>query len=143
MSLENCPKCGKVFIPPPGGRRLCKACIQQEEEDYLKVFRFLTSRPSATAKEISDGTGVDIKLIYRFLRENRLQLVSPDTGLRCERCEAPISAGKICEKCKQEVYKDLKEDLNKIKEKIVTKERYKVFRDKKSGKILRKKIEDS
>lgn len=142
MSLANCPRCGKVYLPVAGGRPLCKDCVKQEEEDYLKVFRFLSGRPSATAQEIAQETGVDLKLIYRFLRENRLRLVSADTGLRCERCEVPISSGKICDKCRREIYENLKEDLGKLKEKHKTSEKYSLKRDKRTGKIKRNKISD-
>lgn len=115
MSLANCSRCGKVFPSIAGGRDLCQACIKEEESNYLKVFHYLSTRPSATAQEIAQATEVDVKEIYRYVRENRLRLVKTDTGLYCESCEVPISQGKLCEKCRQKLSEDIKIDIDKFK----------------------------
>lgn len=80
-----------------------------------KIFHFLSTRPSATAQEIAQETGVDIKEIFRFVRENRLQLVKTDTGIFCESCGIPISQGKICDKCKRQLSEEIKIDVDKYK----------------------------
>ena len=76
----------------------------------------MTTRPAATAQEIAEGTGDDLMEIYRYVRENRLRLVKTDTGIRCESCGSPISQGKICEKCRQKLSLELKEDVDKFKQ---------------------------
>lgn len=115
MSLANCSRCGKVYAAVPGSRELCQACLKEEESNYLKVFHFFTKRPSATAQEISQETGVDIKEIYRYVRENRLKLAKTDTGIYCEGCGIPISQGRVCEKCAQKLAQELKQDIDKYK----------------------------
>ncbi len=116
MSLANCSHCGKVFSFMPGGRDLCPACVKEEDDNYLKIFHYLSTRPGATAQEIAQATEVDIKEIYRYVRENRLRLVKVDTGLYCESCGNPISQGKICEKCRQKLSEEMQAELDKIRQ---------------------------
>ncbi len=115
MSLANCSLCGKVFPLFPGGRDVCQSCIKEESDNYLKIFHYLSTRPSATASEIAQATEVDIKEIHRYVRENRLQLVKIDTGLTCESCGIPISQGKICDKCRQKLSEEIKGEIDKKK----------------------------
>jgi flagellar operon protein (TIGR03826 family) len=116
VSLANCSRCGRVFSLVPGGRDLCPACIKEEDNNYLKIFHYLSTRPSATAQEIAQATEVDIKEIYRYVRENRLRLVQADTGLRCESCGMPISQGKICENCLKTLSEEIKNDIEKTRQ---------------------------
>lgn len=116
MSLANCSRCGRVFSFVPGSRDICPACIKQEDENYLKIFHYLSTRPSATAQEIAQATEVDIKEIYRYVRENRLRLVQADTGLSCEGCGMPISQGKMCENCAKKLSEEIKSDIEKFKQ---------------------------
>ena len=102
-----------------GGRDICPACIREEEDNYRKVFHFLSTRPSATAQEIAQETEIDIKEIYRYVRENRLRLVKTDTGLYCESCGVPLSQGKICDKCRQKLSEEIKNDVDKFRHKNV------------------------
>jgi hypothetical protein len=95
---------------------LCQPCTREEEDNYTLVFRYLSTRPAATAQEIAQETGVDIKEIYRYVRENRLRLVKNDTGLFCEGCGIAISQGKMCEKCFQKLASEIQDDIVKAKE---------------------------
>ena len=76
----------------------------------------MSARPSATAQEIAQATEVDIKEIYRYVRENRLRLVKSDTGLFCESCGVPISQGTVCEKCGNKLSEDIKKEIDKIRQ---------------------------
>lgn len=116
MSLANCSRCGKVFSFVQGGKDVCPVCIKEEEDNYLKVFHFLSTRPGATAQEIAQATEVDIREIYRFVRENRLQLVKVDTGLFCESCGIPITQGKMCEKCVKQLSAEIQNDIDNFKQ---------------------------
>jgi flagellar operon protein (TIGR03826 family) len=116
MSLANCSRCGKAYLSVPGGKDICPACIKEEDDNYLKIFHYLSTRPSATAQEIAQATEVDIKEIYRYVRENRLRLVQTDTGLQCESCGMPISQGKICENCRKQLSEEIKSDIEKFKQ---------------------------
>lgn len=116
MNWANCSRCGRAFTRIAGRRELCQSCIREEEDNYTLVFRYLSTRPAATAQEIAQETGVDIKEIYRYVRENRLRLVKNDTGLFCEGCGIAISQGKMCEKCFQKLAAEIQNDIVKTKE---------------------------
>jgi flagellar operon protein (TIGR03826 family) len=116
MSLANCSRCGKVYPKVQGSRDYCPACIKEEEDNFSKVFHYFSNRPSATAQEIAQATEVNIKEIYRFVRENRLRLVKADTGFSCESCGIPISEGRVCEKCRQKLSEEMKTEVDKIKQ---------------------------
>ncbi len=140
MSLVNCPRCGHVFPQPSPSVVLCPACLKREEEDYKKVFQFFAEKPSATAQEIASETGVDLKEIFRFIRENRLQLVKADAALKCEQCGAPIRNGKYCDKCRKKLNDDLNKDIDKYKaEMLKNRGKYSISRDRHSGNIVRKR----
>lgn len=140
MSLGNCPRCGHVFLQVAGGASLCPACTKSEEESYKKVFLYFTEKPSATAQEISVETGVEIKEILKFVRENRLQLVKADMSLKCEKCGSPSRNGKLCDNCRKRLNDDIKNDINKYKaNKFKDHEKYSISRDKHTGNIVRKR----
>lgn len=126
MKLANCSRCGRVFNFVPGTRDICPSCVRQEDDDYLKIFHFLTQNPTATAPEIAEATGVDIKEILRFVRENRLRLVRTGIPLECEACGTPIEQGKLCESCVKKLTTEMHGEVDKIK-KSTPKEHLKDF----------------
>jgi len=117
MNLGNCSRCGRIFAIALSGTEVCPACLKESEENYRKIFDYFAARPTATAQEICDSTGIDIKEIYRFVRENRLRLVKVDTGLKCEKCGGPIFggkfSGKLCDNCRSQLATDLRKDMQK------------------------------
>jgi flagellar operon protein (TIGR03826 family) len=140
VSLGNCPRCGHVYLQVPGGVSLCPACVKIEEENYKKVFQFFSEKPSATAQEIALATGVEIKEILKFVRENRLQLVKADPYVKCEKCGSPTRSGRICDNCKKKLTDEIKKDISKYKaDKLKSSEKYSISRDKSTGNIVRKR----
>jgi flagellar operon protein (TIGR03826 family) len=116
MNLANCSRCGRVFSMVQGGREICPLCVKDEENNYSIIFQYLSSRPAATAQEISQATNIELKEVLRFVRENRLRLVKADTGLLCENCGISISIGKYCEKCGQKLTDELRNEVDKIRQ---------------------------
>jgi flagellar operon protein (TIGR03826 family) len=115
MKLANCSRCGRVFSFVPGTRDICPACVRQEDDDYLKIFHYLTQQPSASAPEIAEATGVDIKEILRFVRENRLRLVKTGIDLQCETCGTPITQGKLCDSCVKKLTTEMQGEVEKTR----------------------------
>src|SRR5699024_11870168 len=72
--LKNCERCGEIFASI-GDKDVCPKCGRQEEEDFQKVYRFLTNRKNreATILEIVEATGVEEDLIIKFMKQNRLR----------------------------------------------------------------------
>ncbi len=115
MNLSNCSRCGRVFSRSPGGSDICPACIKENDDNYHKIFEFFSRKPASSAQEIADETGIDIKEIYRYVRENRLRLARTDGVVICETCGSPIVTGKICDSCRSKLALELKENIEKYK----------------------------
>jgi hypothetical protein len=117
MNLVNCSSCGRMFTRSLSSNEFCPACLKQSEENYRKISEYFASHPSSTSQEISDATGIDLKDIHRFVRENRLRTVKTDTGRNCEKCGGPIFGGKLsgkfCDKCRVQLATDMRKDMQK------------------------------
>ncbi len=116
MTWANCSRCGKAYTQMTVGMNICQICAKEEDDNFTLVFRYLSTRPAATAQEIAQETGVDIKEIYKYVRENRLRLVKNDAGFFCEGCGVPISQGKRCEKCFRKLTIEFRNDITKTME---------------------------
>ncbi|MCL5047136.1 MAG: MerR family transcriptional regulator [Actinobacteria bacterium] len=102
MEIRNCPVCGSLFVF--GGRNFCPACMEKEEKDFQALRKFLDENPSATMEEISEATGVEVRKILQFLKEGRLVYKAPGPPvIACESCGAPISTGRLCDRCTAEI----------------------------------------
>ncbi|WP_018132176.1 TIGR03826 family flagellar region protein [Effusibacillus pohliae] len=102
MGLMNCKTCGRLFQRV--SRDICPHCVRQEEEDFLKVSRFLREQPGATPQQVHEATDVALKTIYQFIREGRLIAANfPNMTYPCERCGLPISVGRFCAACADEL----------------------------------------
>lgn len=109
--LRNCSRCGRLF--GYAGRPLCSFCIEEEEDEYKIVREFLYENPGSTIIEVSEATGVDSEKIMRFLREERLQISSENQNmlLECETCGKPITTGRFCHQCKDNLKAALRKEF--------------------------------
>lgn len=111
--LANCLNCGTVFVK--NIRNICRNCYEKEEKAFETVYRFLLPRKNrqATMIDIIEATGVEEKLIIKFIREKRLRTSEfPMLAYSCERCGNDITTGNICIDCSSE----LLGELNKFEE---------------------------
>ncbi|MDD3840300.1 MAG: MerR family transcriptional regulator [Clostridia bacterium] len=106
MNIRNCKQCGKIYAYT--GSDLCPVCRKEEDDMFDKVREYIYSHPGANTLEVSEETGVEEKIILKFLREGRLELKTAGLGLDCERCGVSITTGRYCSKCA----KDLKEGFS-------------------------------
>lgn len=99
MDFVNCPRCGKVFkrLTVP----ICEICVENEEKDFMQIKDFIAENPASNIKEISEGTGISVKRLLKYLRDGRLELAAGLAGdeFTCERCNKPITTGRLCSKC--------------------------------------------
>ncbi|MGE5495279.1 MAG: hypothetical protein ACM3S4_08290 [Burkholderiales bacterium] len=95
--VRQCRQCGKLFTSL--GSDTCPACAEEMDEYFRKVKNYLYDHPEANVTDISEGAQVPEKLVLRFLKEGRLSVDESVCALECERCGAPISAGRYCKKC--------------------------------------------
>lgn len=107
VNVRNCKRCGRLYTY--NGIDICPECYRQDEEDFIKIRDYIEAHPYATMIEISRETQVAIKKIMEFLKEGRLILNSDNTNivLKCERCGKPITTGRFCEECKNNLGKEL------------------------------------
>src|SRR5690348_5830204 len=105
MNVDNCPRCGKLYAK--NFRDVCPACIKEIDQEYSLCAEYLRKNKGAAMQELSDETGVAIKLITKFIREGRISLVgAPNLGYPCEVCEVPIREGHMCENCRARLIKE-------------------------------------
>jgi flagellar operon protein TIGR03826 len=110
MDIRNCKRCGNIYHY--NGSSVCNECAQKEQEDFDKVRDYLFEHPNSPASEINHVTGVDIKVISRFLKEGRLKMEGQNDGLiSCEKCGTVIQSGRFCESCLQEMQAELKKAI--------------------------------
>jgi len=90
------------------GPQICDACKKLEDEEYEKVRTFVRDFPGATVQEVSKETEVPIQLIYRFLKEGRLEVSeSSPIALQCENCGVRIKSGRFCITCSKRLANDM------------------------------------
>ncbi|WAA12030.1 TIGR03826 family flagellar region protein [Fervidibacillus halotolerans] len=129
MKLENCSRCGRVFVKT-SIRDVCDVCYQEEEAAFEKVNNFLKKRENRTASmaQVIEATGVEEELILKFIRKGRIRLIHfPNLSYPCEKCGAPIQKGKLCEKCQKELRTELEQFEQEQKRQKDLEERTKTY----------------
>ena len=105
--LRNCPVCGKVFVKL--SKNMCPDCMEQEEQEFELVRKYLKDNPGASVKEISEVTEVEDNKILKWMREGRIDVsFNVGGGLTCRGCGVEITAGNLCSKCAQNLAKEIK-----------------------------------
>ncbi len=95
--LKNCKQCGRVFASVSAS--LCRKCLDQIDQDFVVVRKYVRDHNGADVLEVSQATGVSEEIILHFLREGRLISRGFVASLQCERCSTRIDSGRFCPKC--------------------------------------------
>lgn len=117
MDVRNCPRCGNIFLFH--GFRLCESCRGIEDKEYEIVKAFLQANPGTTVEIVADKTGVSRQQILYFIRSGRLYeeiKYFSELPLYCERCEKPITQGKLCKECQNELTQSFLKTQAKLRE---------------------------
>ncbi len=102
MAQYECQRCHRMF-QRIGLENVCPVCAPLDEEDFRKIKEFLQMYPGASSNEVMRHTGVSLRQIKRYLKEERLEIVGDNKGfLRCELCGKPLNSGRFCELCYRE-----------------------------------------
>lgn len=100
--LKNCIQCGKIFYPTRG-EKLCRDCLQKEQDLEIQVMQYIRDNPNISAKEVMEATGASDKLIQKMAREgmfvNTASGNSIDFFYPCVGCGRPIRTGTYCTDC--------------------------------------------
>jgi len=103
MDVKNCKGCNRLF-QYIGGPPLCPACREELENKFAEVKEYIYQNRGTSIAEVSEATGVSVKQIKQWIREDRLVLSeATEDGIECEHCGTPICSGRFCEKCKNQM----------------------------------------
>jgi DNA-directed RNA polymerase subunit M/transcription elongation factor TFIIS len=116
MPLATCPRC-KTLFQKEGSQSVCPKCVESEDADYEKVRAALEDKPSQSAEQVAEETGVDLNCVLRLLDSGRIETTAANVGVKCGQCGAPaISISKrLCEGCLQKLNAKLAIEQAKIK----------------------------
>lgn len=106
--LANCESCGKLFVQAT--TPICPSCRQEIEKKFETVWKYMRKKENreATVNEIYLATGVEEKLIFKWIQEGRLQIKDfKNLHYPCEICGSPIQTGMLCGSCYGNMSKQL------------------------------------
>ncbi|WP_420539446.1 TIGR03826 family flagellar region protein [Paenibacillus polymyxa] len=110
MNLDNCPRCGKLFVKNVRG--ICQNCIKEIEVEYEHCVKHIRENKGIHMHELSEATGVSVKQITTFIREGRISIANaPNMTYPCEVCGIPIREGHMCDSCRTRLTKDLNQAI--------------------------------
>ena len=109
MSIASCKRCKHLYNSLTS-EELCPACLKELDNQFELVKTYLEENPNATLARISSDTGVSATVITKFIRDGRLKITSDSPiRIRCTKCGAPISNGKLCSKCSNQLTSTIEE----------------------------------
>ncbi|NLM12279.1 MAG: MerR family transcriptional regulator [Epulopiscium sp.] len=115
MKIVNCERCGKLF-EYNGISNYCPICMQYDEANFQKIKEYLGEHPKATVIQVATDLDIPLKMIKKYLREGRLEIVEAENFfLECEKCGAPIKTGRFCEQCTRDLDSNVKRIINEAK----------------------------
>ena len=112
MDIIQCKFCKKPFQSING--KICPSCLEQIDRDFIVVRDYIYENKKADIDKVSEETGVHKAIVLHMLREGRLQIVGTEEGsglLLCEVCKKPISKGRLCEDCRNNVSSTMKQSI--------------------------------
>ena len=116
--IKNCQRCKKIFRYSVGPQ-LCESCKRLDEEDFEKVRTFVREFPGATIQEVSRETEIATNMIYRYLKEGRLEVSeSSPIALQCENCGVRIKSGRFCSSCTNKLANEMINVGQSLKERV-------------------------
>lgn len=114
MSLDNCPRCGRLFNR--GFRDVCPVCVRDIDKEYQLCADYLRENKGAIISELSEMTGVSIKQITKFVREGRISIMNaPNMSYPCESCGTLIRDSNLCDSCRLRLTKDTRQMIDQEK----------------------------
>jgi len=113
MDIIQCKFCKKPF--QSFNSKICPSCLEQIDRDFLVVRDYIYENKKADLDKVTEETGVQKAIVLHLLREGRLQIDNPEEGgtlLMCESCRKPITKGRLCEDCRNNVSSTMKQSLS-------------------------------
>ena len=116
MELKTCKMCGKLYNYIGRTTPVCPNCMKALEEKFDLCKKYIKENPGANIQRVSEETGVSVKTLRNWVREERLSFAEGSAvGIECESCGANILTGRFCAKCKTQLSNDLSNAIKKPK----------------------------
>ena len=104
MELRTCRMCAKLYSYIGKMTPFCPKCMKELEEKFDICKKYIKENPGANIQVVSENTGVSVKMIKQWVREERLSFSDKSlVGIECESCGANILMGRFCAQCKQKL----------------------------------------
>ncbi len=101
--ISVCKNCKRMF-QNVFGQDFCPSCAKLMDEEFERVREYVRDNPGHTAQQVAETCGVSLKMINKWVRDERLEFSSAEgSGLNCEKCRKPIATGRFCDNCKAEL----------------------------------------
>lgn len=98
----ECEYCGGEVSEESIGVYRCMSCGRENYDDFHKIRNYLDRVGPRPAMVIARSTGVPVRTIEYFFREEYLEIPkNVNIRVACEKCGAPIRTGVLCENCKR------------------------------------------
>ncbi|WP_310601814.1 hypothetical protein [Anaerosporobacter sp.] len=72
--IRTCRRCRKLLTLCRGISNVCTECEDKDKDDYRIVKEYVQSHANTSAFEVANVTGISVKVIMQFLKEDRLQV---------------------------------------------------------------------
>ncbi len=107
LNIINCKRCGRIFQQITS-RRICPDCERALEDKFLEVRDYIRENPDVSIMEVSREKEVSVEQIKQWVREERLLFTNAEgSGIECVLCGVPITTGKYCARCKEQMAHNL------------------------------------
>ena len=74
MATRECARCRRLF-EIMGVEDVCPVCTPLDQMEFQKIKDYLMEHQGASSSEVMQETGVSIRQIKRYLKEERLEIV--------------------------------------------------------------------
>ena len=109
--LKNCPECKRIFVDM--GTGICRDCYDKQQEKMDELCSYVRDNPNSKLKDICEALNVKERLVMRMIREGRFVTEGANIEYGCEACGAPINFGRFCEKCNDDLVKQVEQQREK------------------------------
>jgi len=113
VDVQNCKVCGRIFSATKPG--VCQKCKAKENDALALVTNSLRDEPGQSVEDLSENTGVEDKLILKFIREGKIASEAITGTVPCGRCGKPAQSlsVRLCPKCLADLQKASAALMNK------------------------------
>jgi predicted amidophosphoribosyltransferase len=108
LEVGRCENCGGLLRDSGLGIYICSQCGCETLSEFGKVKKYIEENGPSNAYNISQGTGVSVSKIDKFLRQGKIEIPEgSESYISCEMCGTDIRYGRYCPACATKLKKQL------------------------------------